>query len=65
MYPSALEATKDIKSEQTLTIGGFGICGIPEDLIGALVQHNPRDLTIVSNNCGIETAGTGLMLNNK
>ena len=63
VYPSALEATKDIKSGQTLCVGGFGLCGIPSNLINALVKHRPTDLTVVSNNCGVDDWGLGLMLN--
>jgi len=46
-------------------VGGFGICGIPENLIDALVKHDRRDLTIVSNNAGTDTFGLGLLLKNK
>ena len=46
-------------------MGGFGICGIPENLIDALVKHDRRDLTIVSNNAGTDTFGLGLLLKNK
>lgn len=65
IYPNALEATKDIKSGSTLLVGGFGLCGIPANLIGALTKHNPTDLTVVSNNCGVDNWGLGLMLNQK
>jgi acyl CoA:acetate/3-ketoacid CoA transferase alpha subunit len=65
IYPNAMEATKDIKSGDKLCVGGFGLCGIPSNLINALVKHNPRDLTVVSNNCGVDDWGLGLMLNNK
>lgn len=54
IYPSALEATKDIKSGSTLLVGGFGLCGIPCNLINALVTHKQKDLTVVSNNCGVD-----------
>jgi acyl CoA:acetate/3-ketoacid CoA transferase alpha subunit len=46
-------------------VGGFGLCGIPENLIDALVKHNPRDLTVVSNNCGIDDFGLGKLLRQK
>ena len=65
IYPNAHEATKDIKSGSSLSVGGFGLVGIPSNLIDALVKHNPKDLTIYSNNCGVDDWGLGLMLNNK
>lgn len=65
IYPSALEATKDIPTGSKLAVGGFGLCGIPSSLINALVQHKPTDLTIVSNNCGVDDWGLGLMLNQR
>lgn len=46
-------------------MGGFGLCGIPSNLINALCQHKPKDLTVVSNNCGVDDWGLGLMLNNQ
>jgi 3-oxoacid CoA-transferase subunit A len=45
-----------------LIVGGFGLCGIPENLIEALVKHNPRNLTVISNNCGIDDFGLGKLL---
>ena len=62
IYSSPMEATKDIKDGQTLVVGGFGLCGIPSNLINALTKHNPKDLTVVSNNCGVDDWGLGLML---
>ncbi|HTJ84402.1 MAG TPA: CoA transferase subunit A, partial [Polyangiaceae bacterium] len=46
-------------------VGGFGLCGIPENLIGALVEKKVRDLTVVSNNCGVDDFGLGVLLRNK
>jgi acyl CoA:acetate/3-ketoacid CoA transferase alpha subunit len=46
-------------------VGGFGLCGIPNNLIDALVKHKPENLTVVSNNCGVEDWGLGLMLNER
>ncbi|HWC64602.1 MAG TPA: CoA transferase subunit A, partial [Thermoanaerobaculia bacterium] len=46
----------------TLVVGGFGLCGIPENLIQALVEKGVRDLTVVSNNCGVDDWGLGLLL---
>ena len=43
-------------------MGGFGLCGIPENLINALVKHNKKNLTVVSNNCGVDDFGLGLLL---
>lgn len=63
IYSSPMEATKDIKDGQTLVVGGFGLCGIPSNLINALCKHNPKNLTVVSNNCGVDDWGLGLMLN--
>jgi acyl CoA:acetate/3-ketoacid CoA transferase alpha subunit len=45
-----------------LCVGGFGICGIPENLIDAMVHHGQKDLTIVSNNAGTDSFGLGLLL---
>lgn len=58
----AQEATKDIKDGQTLMLGGFGLCGIPENCIQALVQSRVKDLTCISNNAGVDDFGIGLML---
>ncbi len=49
----------------TVCAGGFGLCGIPENLIGAIAQHGVKDLTVVSNNCGIDDFGLGILLRNK
>jgi 3-oxoacid CoA-transferase subunit A len=65
VYPSALEATKDISTGASLCVGGFGLVGIPANLINALVQHRPNGLTVASNNCGVDDWGLGLMLNQK
>lgn len=54
---------KDIQTGDTLLVGGFGLCGIPENLISALVQKGTRDHTVISNNCGVDDFGLGLMLN--
>jgi len=48
----------------TVMAGGFGLCGIPENLIAAIREHGVRDLTVVSNNCGIDGFGLGLLLEN-
>ncbi len=59
------EAVKDIQDSATLMVGGFGLCGIPENLILALVEKGVKDLTVISNNCGIDDWGLGLLLKNK
>jgi len=63
--PSADEAVKDIPSGSKLLVGGFGLCGIPENLIGSLVKSGASDLTVVSNNAGVDTFGLGLLLQQK
>lgn len=55
-------AVKDIRDGATLAIGGFGLCGIPEHTIAALVRSGPRLLTCISNNAGVDDFGIGLML---
>ena len=59
---SADEAVRGITDGATLVVGGFGLCGIPENLIAALVRSGARDLTVVSNNCGVDDWGLGLLL---
>jgi len=61
---SADEAVADISDGATLMAGGFGLCGIPETLIAALRRKGTRDLTIISNNCGIDDKGLGILLAN-
>jgi 3-oxoacid CoA-transferase subunit A len=58
----AAEATKDIKDGMTLMLGGFGLCGIPENSINALVELGVKDLTCISNNAGVDDFGLGLLL---
>lgn len=63
VYPSAAEALKDIVADgQTVAVGGFGLCGIPEQLIVALRDSGVKDLTAVSNNAGVDDWGLGLLL---
>jgi 3-oxoacid CoA-transferase subunit A len=59
---SADDAVRDVSDGATLVVGGFGLCGIPENLIAALVRRGVRNLTIVSNNCGVDDWGLGLLL---
>ena len=65
VYPSALEACKDIPSGSTLLVGGFGLCGIPEKSILALRELGVNNLTVVSNNAGTKDFGLGLLLATK
>ncbi len=57
---SAAEAVADIGSGSTLAVGGFGLCGIPSVLIGALLDQGAEDLEAVSNNCGVDDWGWGV-----
>jgi 3-oxoacid CoA-transferase subunit A len=59
------EAVADIQDGATLMVGGFGLCGIPENLIQVLVDKGVKDLTVISNNCGIDDWGLGPLLKNK
>ena len=59
---SAAEAVRDVFDGATLVVGGFGLCGIPENLIAALVRKGVKNLTVVSNNCGVDDWGLGLLL---
>lgn len=65
VYTSFEEAVKDIRDGATLLVGGFGLCGIPENLIKGLRETGVKNLTIVSNNCGVDDWGLGLLLENK
>ena len=62
---SAQEAVKDLKDGDTLLVGGFGLCGIPENLIKAVEEKGTKGHTIVSNNAGVEDAGLGRLLQTK
>ncbi|HMX31967.1 MAG TPA: CoA transferase subunit A [Leptospiraceae bacterium] len=61
---NAKEAIEGIADGMTLMVGGFGLCGIPEKSIQALLESGVKDLTIISNNCGIDDFGLGLLLKN-
>lgn len=56
------EALHDIKDGQTIMLGGFGLCGIPENSIAELVEMNIKELTCISNNAGVDDFGLGLLL---
>ena len=62
---NADEAIRDIESGMTLMLGGFGLCGIPENAITALVKKGISQLTCISNNAGVDDFGIGLMLKNR
>ena len=62
---NATDAIKDIKDGQTIMLGGFGLCGIPENCIDALVKKGVKQLTCISNNAGVDDFGIGLMLKKK
>lgn len=61
---NADEAIKDISDGMTLMLGGFGLCGIPENCISALVKKGVKNLTCISNNAGVDEFGLGLLLKN-
>ncbi|SHE71276.1 CoA transferase subunit A [Thermomonas hydrothermalis] len=63
LYPSAAAALQGLIADgQTLAVGGFGLCGIPEALIAALRDSGVRNLTVISNNAGVDGFGLGLLL---
>lgn len=66
VYSSAKGALQDVVQDgQTLAVGGFGLCGIPESLITALKQTGVKNLTCISNNAGVDGFGLGLLLESK
>ncbi|XP_053516642.1 succinyl-CoA:3-ketoacid coenzyme A transferase 2, mitochondrial-like [Artibeus jamaicensis] len=64
-YTDPVEAVKDIADGTKIMVGGFGVCGIPENLIGALLKTRVRNLTVVSSNVGMDNFGLGLLLGTK
>lgn len=62
---NAQEAVKDIPNNAVLMLGGFGLCGIPENSIDALIQQGVTGLTCISNNAGVDDFGIGLMLKSR
>lgn len=62
VFTSAQDAIKDIKDSSVIMLGGFGLCGIPENCISALVKLGVKDLTCISNNAGVDDFGLGLLL---
>ena len=65
VYKTADDAVADINDGAILMLGGFGLCGIPENCIAALVKKGSKNLTCISNNAGVDDFGIGLMLQQK
>ena len=65
IYKDANHAIEDIEDGATIMLGGFGLCGIPENCITALVKKGVKNLTCISNNAGVDDFGIGLMLQQK
>ena len=63
--PSAADAVSDLPAGATLAVGGFGLCGIPSDLIRAVHDRGVDDLKVVSNNCGVDDWGLGVLLHDR
>lgn len=59
------EAMAGLEDGMTIIAGGFGLCGIPENLISEIKRKGTTDLTVVSNNCGIDGFGLGILLEDK
>ncbi|MBX3067733.1 MAG: CoA transferase subunit A, partial [Cryobacterium sp.] len=59
---SAQEAVRDIKDGASIAVGGFGLCGNPMKLIEAILASGSKDLSIISNNCGVDDWGLGILL---
>ncbi len=62
---NAKEAIQGIENGMTLMVGGFGLCGIPEKSIQALFESEVKGLTVISNNCGVDDFGLGILLKNR
>ncbi len=65
VFKNAMEALHDVKDGMTLVVGGFGLCGIPENSIFALREMGIKNLTCVSNNAGVDDFGLGILLKNR
>ena len=61
---SAAEAVSSIPDGATVLIGGFGVCGVPENLLAALRERGVKNLTLVSNNAGLDEFGIGTLIRN-
>jgi len=62
VFGSAADAVADIGSGASLAVGGFGLCGIPDELIAAIADGDATDLEVFSNNCGVDERGLGILL---
>jgi 3-oxoacid CoA-transferase subunit A len=62
VFTSAIDALSDVEDGTTIMLGGFGLCGIPENCIAALVKKGVKNLTCISNNAGIDDFGLGMLL---
>lgn len=65
VYATFQDAVSDIRDGSTIMVGGFGLVGIPENLIMALSESGVKNLTVISNNCGVDDWGLGLLLRKK
>jgi len=65
VFPSALAAIEGMKDGTTISAGGFGLCGIPENLIRAIREKGVKNLTFVSNNAGVDDFGLGILLQSR
>lgn len=65
VFDNAFDAIADISDDAVIMLGGFGLCGIPENCIHALVEKELKNLTCISNNAGVDDFGIGLMLQKK
>ncbi|WP_019536157.1 CoA transferase subunit A [Paenibacillus ginsengihumi] len=65
VFDSYADAVQEIRDGATLMVGGFGLVGIPENLIMALAEKGVKNLTVISNNCGVDDWGLGLLLRNR
>ncbi len=65
VYPSAAAAIEDVKDGAVVMSGGFGLCGNPENLIQAIHQRGIKQLTVISNNCGTDDFGLGILLKSR
>src|SRR5437764_1450394 len=65
VFKTAEEAIFDVKDGASIMFGGFGLCGIPENLISALYKKGTKNLTCMSNNAGVSSFGLGIIMANK